>query len=155
MKPGTPPLQSPRFLDQVSERIQYLHYSLSTEKVYLHWVKIFIRWHGRDGRMKHPRDMGPREVEAFLTMLDQTLKIGNVSQPIGHISFRINHGLEACGLPLRLAHGLSWRGSEGAPLGADGQTARACLQSKQAPRVGGGKHNIHGEAADKSNARSA
>ena len=75
MKPGNAPLKSIRLLDQVRERIRYLHYSLSTEKVYLHWVKFFIRWHGRDGRMKHPRDMGPREVEAFLTMLATERKV--------------------------------------------------------------------------------
>ena len=49
MKPGNPPLLSTRLLDQLRERIRYLHYSLSTEKVYLHWVKFFIRWHGRNG----------------------------------------------------------------------------------------------------------
>ena len=75
MKPGNAPLKSIRLLDQVRERIRYLHYSLSTEKVYLHWVKFFVRWHGRDGRMKHPRDMGPREVEAFLTMLAVERKV--------------------------------------------------------------------------------
>ena len=75
MKPGNAPLKSIRLLDQVRERIRYLHYSLSTEKVYLPWVKFFIRWHGRDGRMKHPRDMGPREVEAFLTMLATERKV--------------------------------------------------------------------------------
>ena len=69
MKPGTPVLRSPRLLDQVRERIRYLHYSLSTEKAYLHWVRSFIRWHGRGGVMRHPRDMGAAEVEAFLTML--------------------------------------------------------------------------------------
>ena len=69
MKPGTPELRSPRLLDQVRERIRYLHYSLSTEKAYLHWVRFFIRWHGRGGVMRHPRDMGAAEVEAFLTML--------------------------------------------------------------------------------------
>ena len=36
-------------MDQVRERIRYLHYSLSTEKAYLYWVRFFIRWHGRDG----------------------------------------------------------------------------------------------------------
>ena len=46
-----------------------MHYSLSTEKVYLHWVKFFVRWHGRNGAMRHPRDMGAPEIEAFLTML--------------------------------------------------------------------------------------
>ncbi|MDH4419308.1 MAG: integron integrase [Acidovorax sp.] len=69
MKPGTHVLRSPRLLDQVRERIRYLHYSLSTEKAYLHWVRFFIRWHGRGGVMRHPRDMGAAEVEAFLTML--------------------------------------------------------------------------------------
>ena len=54
MKPGTPPLLSVRLLDQVRERIRYLHYSLSTEKTYLYWIRFFIRWHG----LKHPRDMG-------------------------------------------------------------------------------------------------
>lgn len=65
MKPRNPPLQSTRLLDQLRERIRYLHYSLSTEKVYLYWVRFFIRWHG----LRLPRDMGAPEVEAFLSML--------------------------------------------------------------------------------------
>lgn len=69
MKPGTPVLRSTRLLDQLRERIRYLHYSLSTEKAYLHWVRFFVRWHGRNGEMRHPRDMGAAEVEAFLNML--------------------------------------------------------------------------------------
>ena len=69
MKPGTPPLQSTRLLDQVAERIRYMHYSLSTEQVYLHWVRFFIRWSGLSGQMQHPRDIGAPGVEAFLSML--------------------------------------------------------------------------------------
>jgi integron integrase len=75
MKPGTPPLQSSRLLDQLRERIRYMHYSLSTEKVYLYWVRFFIRWHGRGGQMKHPRTMGAPEIEAFLTMLATERKV--------------------------------------------------------------------------------
>ncbi len=75
MKPGNAPLKSIRLLDQVRERIRYLHYSLSTEKVVVHWVKFFVRWHGRDGRMKHPRDMGARDVEAFFTLLAVERKV--------------------------------------------------------------------------------
>ena len=75
MKPGNPPLRSTRLLDQMRERIRYLHYSLSTEKVYLYWVKFFIRWHGRDSAMRHPRDMGAPEIEAFLTMLATERKV--------------------------------------------------------------------------------
>jgi integron integrase len=62
---GHPPLQSKRLLDQVRERLRYMHYSLSTEKTYLYWVRWFIRFHG----LRHPREMGRPEVEAFLTML--------------------------------------------------------------------------------------
>ena len=43
MKPRTPPLQATRLLDQVRERIRYLHYSLSTEKLYVYWARFFIR----------------------------------------------------------------------------------------------------------------
>ena len=71
MKPRTPPLQSVRLLDQVRERARYLHYSLSTEKLYLYWVRFFIRWSG----LRHPKDMGAPEVEAFLTMLATERKV--------------------------------------------------------------------------------
>lgn len=56
---------SGRLLDQVREQARYLHYSLSTEKAYVYWIRFFVRWSG----MRHPRDMGGTEVEAFLTML--------------------------------------------------------------------------------------
>jgi integron integrase len=69
MKPRAPPLQSSRLLDQVRERIRYMHYSLATEKVYLYWVRFFVRWSGRSGQMRHPRDIDAAGVEAFLTML--------------------------------------------------------------------------------------
>ena len=76
MKPGTPLLQSTRLLDQVRERIRYLHYSLKTEKAYLYWVRFFIRWSAaQSGAMRHPRDMGVTEVEAFLSMLANERKV--------------------------------------------------------------------------------
>lgn len=69
MKPGAPMLQSARLLDQVRERVRYLHYSLKTEKAYLYWIRFFIRWSAsQSGAMRHPRDMGVMEVEAFLSM---------------------------------------------------------------------------------------
>ena len=51
MKPGTPPLQSTRLLDQVRERIRYLHYSFKTEKAHLYGTRFFIRWSAT-----HPAD---------------------------------------------------------------------------------------------------
>ena len=68
-------MQSLRLLDQVRERIRYLRYSLSTEKTYLYWTRFFIRWNGRNGTMTHPRDMGAKQVEAFLTMLASERKV--------------------------------------------------------------------------------
>lgn len=66
---GAPPLVSLRLLDQVRERLRYMHYSLQTEKTYVYWIRYFVRWHGREGKMRHPKEMGRTEVEAFLTML--------------------------------------------------------------------------------------
>jgi integron integrase len=66
VQPRTRPApQSTRLLDQVRERARYLHYSPRTEKAYVYWVRYFIRWNG----MKHPRDMGAADIQAFLTML--------------------------------------------------------------------------------------
>ncbi len=76
MKPGTPLLQSTRLLDQVSERIRYMRYSFKTEKPYLYWVRFFIRWSAtQPGGMRHPRDMGVADVEAFLSMMANERKV--------------------------------------------------------------------------------
>jgi len=63
VKSDTP--KAPRLLDQVRERICVLHYSRSTEKTYLYWIRFYIHFHG----LRHPRDMGAAEVEAFLSHL--------------------------------------------------------------------------------------
>lgn len=55
----------PRLLDQIRAAIRVKHYSLRTEKTYVSWAKHFIHWSG----MRHPKDMGAPEVEAFLSML--------------------------------------------------------------------------------------
>ncbi|MBN8888657.1 MAG: integron integrase [Rudaea sp.] len=66
MRPGTPPpLRATRLLDQVRERVRYHHYSLSTERIYVLWIRTYIRFH----RLRHPRDMGQPEVERFLSYL--------------------------------------------------------------------------------------
>jgi hypothetical protein len=57
-----PPLRSVRLIDQLRERIRYCHYSLKTEKAYVHWGERYIRFHG----LRHPREMGPNEVDSFL-----------------------------------------------------------------------------------------
>ncbi|MGZ3240607.1 MAG: integron integrase [Burkholderiaceae bacterium] len=60
-----PPLRALKILDQLRERIRYLHYSLRTEEAYVYWVRFFIRFH----HVRHPAEMGATEVEAFLMWL--------------------------------------------------------------------------------------
>jgi len=61
--------QSLRLLDQLREVIRYKHYSFRTEEAYLYWVKFFVRWHARNGHVRHPRELGAPEVRQFLSML--------------------------------------------------------------------------------------
>ncbi len=75
-KTSLPVLKSTRLLDQLREQIRYLHYSLRTEEAYVYWVKNFIRFHS----LKHPRDMGQAEIEAFLSYLATQRKV-SVSMP--------------------------------------------------------------------------
>ena len=47
-----------------------LHYSLKIGNACLHWVRFFIRWSTtQPGGMRHPREMGVRDVKAFLSMI--------------------------------------------------------------------------------------
>lgn len=60
-----PPLHADRLLDQVRERVRYLHFSFRTEEAYLYWIRAYVLFHDK----KHPKDMGLQEVEAFLSHL--------------------------------------------------------------------------------------
>ena len=61
--PSTP--QKRRLLDQVRDRIRAKHYALRTEEAYVDWIRRFVLFHGK----QHPKEMGRKEVEAFLTHL--------------------------------------------------------------------------------------
>ena len=58
-------LPPPRLPDQVRRKIRLLHYAIRTEEAYVNWIRRFIRFHGK----RHPRDMGAKEIESFLTDL--------------------------------------------------------------------------------------
>lgn len=60
-----PALRSTKVLDQLRERIRYLHYSIRTEQAYVYWVRAYIRFHG----IRHPATMAGPEVEQFLGWL--------------------------------------------------------------------------------------
>ena len=62
--PAAPAAQH-RLLDSLRERLRYMHYSLRTEEAYVYWVRGFVRWSG----LRHPRELGVAEVQAYLVML--------------------------------------------------------------------------------------
>ena len=55
----------PRLREQFRNVIRVNHYSIRTEKTYWYWIRYFLRYH----QMRHPLEMGPAEVSAFLTWL--------------------------------------------------------------------------------------
>lgn len=54
-----------KFLDDLRDKIRVKQYAYKTEKTYLDWAERYIRFHG----LRHPKDMGRVELEAFLTSL--------------------------------------------------------------------------------------
>ena len=49
-----------KLLDTVREKIRFQHYSYSTEKTYVHWIKQYIFFRNK----KHPVDIGKVKIEA-------------------------------------------------------------------------------------------
>ena len=52
-------------MDTLRDKIRVKQYSYKTEKTYLDWTARFIRFH----KLRHPKEMGKAEIEAFLTHL--------------------------------------------------------------------------------------
>ncbi len=59
------PTHPPKLLDQVRAVLRRKHYSRRTETSYIAWIKQFVTFNG----MRHPRQLGSAEVNAFLTHL--------------------------------------------------------------------------------------
>jgi predicted aldo/keto reductase-like oxidoreductase len=71
-------MQKPRrkLLDIVRDKIRVKHYSMSTERTYIHWIKHYIFFHNK----KHPIEMGKEEIEQFLTFLAVQKKVSPTTQ---------------------------------------------------------------------------
>ncbi len=65
-----------KLLDLVRDKIRFKHYSYSTERTYIHWIKQYIFFHHK----KHPVEMGKIEIENFLTFLATTKKVSPTTQ---------------------------------------------------------------------------
>lgn len=64
------------FLHSVQANMRLLHLSRRTEAAYLYWVRRFINYSGR----RHPKELGPPEVRAFLTHLVVDRKLAAATQ---------------------------------------------------------------------------
>lgn len=71
---------------RIRNAIRIRHYSLRTERTYLHWIGRYIRFHG--GR-RHPRDLGPQHVAAFLSSLatDRQVSASTQNQALAALLF--------------------------------------------------------------------
>ena len=69
-------IEEPRLLDQLRDRIRLKHYSIRTEKTYFDWNRRFILFYIK----KHPRDMGTKEVEQFLSYLAVNGRVASSTQ---------------------------------------------------------------------------
>jgi integron integrase len=82
---------SPKLLDQLRDRIRLKHYSLSTEKTYVHWTKRFILFHNK----RHPKDMAEKEIQDYLTYLAVKRRVtaSTQNQALNAIVFLYKHVL--------------------------------------------------------------
>ena len=63
-------------LDRIRDKIRLKHYSIRTETAYVDWVRRFVNFHHR----RHPRELGPEHVEAFLSHLAVQRNVASSTQ---------------------------------------------------------------------------
>jgi len=65
-----------KLLDLVRDKIRFKHYSIATEKTYVHWIKHYIFFHNK----KHPVEMAKNEIEEYLTFLATKKRVSPSTQ---------------------------------------------------------------------------
>ena len=65
-----------KLLDIVRDKIRLKHYSYSTERTYIHWIKHYILFHNK----QHPKDMAKPEIEEYLTFLATKKRVSPTTQ---------------------------------------------------------------------------
>lgn len=73
------------------EKMRTRHLAYRTEQAYLHWMRRYVKFH----RGRHPREMRPAEVEAFLTYLavSERVAASTQNQALQAIVFLYRHVL--------------------------------------------------------------
>lgn len=65
-----------KLLDQLADKIRMKHYSHKTEYAYVEWSRRYILFHNK----RHPREMGAKEIEAYLNHLANVRHISASTQ---------------------------------------------------------------------------
>ena len=94
----------PKLLDQVRNVIRTRHYSFRTEETYVSWIRKFIYFHEK----RHPKDMGQKEIEAFLTHLAVNKKVAASTQNQVFISMIYAHVLNRGGKGVKSPGDMLW-----------------------------------------------
>jgi len=92
--PRVGPSAEPRLLDQVRAAVRLKHYSIRTEQAYTRWVARYVRFH----RLRHPRELGSREIRLFLSHLavEEKVAASTQNQALAALLFLYRHVLGRC-----------------------------------------------------------
>jgi len=69
-------VKKPKLLDQVRNALRTKNYSMKTEEAYIHWIKKYIFFHNK----RHPKEMGEKEINQFITHLAVKEKVSASTQ---------------------------------------------------------------------------
>jgi integron integrase len=69
-----------RLRDQFHEVARFKYFSLRTETSYWQWVVRYLRFHRQEGQWRHPRDLPPQAVAAFLSDLAVRQQVAAATQ---------------------------------------------------------------------------
>lgn len=120
MDPSTRP---PGLIQRYREEPQARHYARRTVTTYEQWVRLFLRFHG----LRHPREMGSSEVNAFLTHLavERRVSPSTQNQALAALLFLYRNLLER---DLELASVVRARSRQRLPVVLTTEEVRAVLQ---------------------------
>lgn len=71
-------MPTPKLLDEVRTVIRVKHFSLSTERAYVGWIRRFILFHNK----KHRREMAETEIRQFISHLAINARISASTQTV-------------------------------------------------------------------------
>ena len=78
-------MPNPKLLDQIRNVMRVQHIAHRTEEAYIGWILRFIHFHN----LRHPADMGEKEIQAFLSHLavDRNVAASTQNQALNAIVF--------------------------------------------------------------------